>query len=59
MVQKATVFGSPLLAAVSGPTGLAVRVAHQAGLTLVGFARGERLTVYTHVCGAAMDGSRG
>jgi FdhD protein len=48
MVQKATVLGAPLLAAISGPTGLAVRVARQAGLTLVGFARGGRLTVYTH-----------
>jgi FdhD protein/phenylacetyl-CoA:acceptor oxidoreductase accessory protein len=36
------------MAAVSGPTGLAVRIAQQAGLTLVGFARGSRLTVYTH-----------
>jgi FdhD protein len=51
MVQKATVFGAPLMAAVSGPTGLAVRVAHQAGLTLVGFARGSRLTIYTHAGG--------
>jgi len=48
MVQKATVFGAPLLAAISGPTGLAVRVAHQSRLTLVGFARGNRHTVYTH-----------
>jgi FdhD protein len=48
MVQKATVLGAPLLAAVSGPTGLAVRVAQQSGLTLVGFVRGQRLTVYTH-----------
>lgn len=48
MVQKATVFGAPLLAAISGPTGLAVRLAQQAGLTLVGFARPDRLTVYTH-----------
>jgi FdhD protein len=48
MVQKATVLGAPMLAAISGPTGLAVRVAQQAGLTLVGFARGGRLTVYTH-----------
>ena len=47
MVQKATVLGAPILAAISGPTGLAVRVAHQAGLTLVGFARKGRLTVYT------------
>ena len=48
MVQKATVLGAPLLAAISGPTGLAVRVARESGLTLVGFARGGRLTVYTH-----------
>ncbi len=48
MVQKATVLGAPLLAAISGPTGLALRVAEQAGLTLVGYARDDRLTVYTH-----------
>jgi formate dehydrogenase accessory protein FdhD len=48
MVQKAAVLGVPLLAAISGPTGLAVRVAEQSGLTLVGFARRGRLTVYTH-----------
>jgi FdhD protein len=48
MVQKTTLFGAPLMAAVSGPTGLAIRIAQQAGLTLVGFARGNRHTVYTH-----------
>lgn len=48
MAQKATVFGAGVLAAISGPTGLAVRVAQQAGLTLVGFARRGRMTVYTH-----------
>jgi FdhD protein len=48
MVQKTTVLGAPLMAAISGPTGLAVRVAQQSGLTLVGFARGTRHTVYTH-----------
>jgi FdhD protein len=48
MVQKTTVLGAPLMAAISGPTGLAVRVARQAGLTLVGFARGGGHTVYTH-----------
>lgn len=48
MVQKATVLGAPLLAAISGPTGLAVRLAEAAGLTLVGFARKGRLAVYTH-----------
>ena len=48
MVQKAAVFGAPLLAAISGPTGLAVRIAEQSRMTLVGFARGDRLTIYTH-----------
>ena len=48
MVQKAAVFGAPVLAAISGPTGLAVRVAEQSGMTLIGFARGDRLTIYTH-----------
>ena len=48
MVQKAAVLGVPLLAAISGPTGLAVRVAKESGLTLVGFARGTRFTAYTH-----------
>jgi formate dehydrogenase accessory protein FdhD len=48
MAQKATAFGAGLLAAISGPTGLAVRVAQQAGLTLVGLARPGRMTVYTH-----------
>ena len=48
LVQKAAVLGVPLLAAVSAPTALAVRVAHAVGLTLVGFARDERFTVYTH-----------
>ena len=48
MVQKSTVFGTGMLAAISGPTGLAIRVAEQAGLTLVGFVRGSRYTIYTH-----------
>jgi FdhD protein len=48
LVQKAAILGVPLLAAVSAPTALAVRVAHSVGLTLVGFARDERMTVYTH-----------
>jgi formate dehydrogenase accessory protein FdhD len=48
MVQKATVLGATLLAAISGATGLAVRVAEQSGLTLVGFVRADRHTVYTH-----------
>jgi FdhD protein len=47
LVQKAAILGVPLLATVSAPTALAVRVAEAAGLTLAGFARDQRLTVYT------------
>ncbi|MCX7088485.1 MAG: formate dehydrogenase accessory sulfurtransferase FdhD [Methylococcales bacterium] len=48
MVQKATAVGITLLAAISAPTGLAIRLAEQSGLTLIGFARDERYVVYTH-----------
>jgi FdhD protein len=46
MVQKAATLGIPLLAAISAPTGLAIRLAHDCGLTLIGFARGGSHVVY-------------
>lgn len=48
MVYKTASAGVGLLAAVSAPTGLAVRTAESAGLVLAGFVRGDRATVYTH-----------
>jgi formate dehydrogenase accessory protein FdhD len=48
LVQKAAVFGVPLLAAVSRPTGLAIRMANIAGICLVGLLRGDSANVYTH-----------
>lgn len=48
MVQKAALAGAPLLAAVSAPTGLAIRTAEAAGLTLLGFTRGDDCVVYSH-----------
>jgi FdhD protein len=48
MVYKAASAGVGLLAAVSAPTGLAVRTAEAAGLVLAGFVRGDRATVYSH-----------
>lgn len=47
MVQKAAILGSPLLAAISAPTALAIRTAEDAGLTLVGIARGNDFEVFT------------
>jgi FdhD protein len=46
MVQKAAMAGIGLIAAVSAPTALAVRIAGESGVTLAGFVRGERCVVY-------------
>lgn len=48
IVQKAAAVGIAVVAAVSAATGMAVRVAEESGVTLVGFVRGERHCVYTH-----------
>ena len=47
LAQKAILAGIPLLAAVSAPSSLAVDLAEQAGLTLVGFLRGPSMNIYT------------
>jgi FdhD protein len=46
IVQKALVAGVPLLASVSAPSSLAVQLARELGLTLVGFLRGRRFIIY-------------
>jgi FdhD protein len=48
LVQKTASVGITLLAAISAPTGLAIRLADEAGLTLIGFARDDQHVVYTH-----------
>ena len=47
LTQKAVMAGIPLLVSVSAPTSLAVELAAEAGLTLVGFTRPPRMTVYS------------
>lgn len=48
LVQKAVSAGVRLLAAVSRPTGLAIRLAEASGLTLVALLRGNTANVYAH-----------
>ncbi|WP_298259091.1 formate dehydrogenase accessory sulfurtransferase FdhD [Bradyrhizobium sp.] len=48
MVQKTAALGASVMVAVSAPTALAVRMADQAGITLVAVARSDGFEIFTH-----------
>ncbi|CAN5123919.1 formate dehydrogenase accessory sulfurtransferase FdhD [soil metagenome] len=47
LVQKASMAGIPILSAVSAPSSLAIDLAREVGLTIVGFLRGSSMVVYS------------
>jgi FdhD protein len=48
IVQKAFLAGIPIVASVSAPSSLAIDLADEVGITLVGFLRGDSYNIYTH-----------
>jgi FdhD protein len=48
IVQKAWLAGIPVVAAISAPTSLAIELAEEAGVTLLGFVRERSLNIYAH-----------
>jgi len=48
MVQKAALAGFGTIVAVSAPSSLAVQLAHEVGIAVLGFTRDGRTTVYSH-----------
>jgi len=47
IIQKALTAGFPVVASISAPSSLAVELAREFGLTLVGFLRGKRFVIYS------------
>jgi FdhD protein len=48
MIRKAAIMQAPVIASLTSPTERAVILAKEAGITLVGYARGNHLTAYTY-----------
>ncbi|HYR87237.1 MAG TPA: formate dehydrogenase accessory sulfurtransferase FdhD [Terriglobia bacterium] len=59
IAQKALVAGIPIVASISAPSSLAVQLAGDFGMTLIGFLRGPSMNIYTHAERVVRDESGG
>lgn len=48
IIHKVLTGNIPIIISRSAPTDCAIKLAHQKGITLIGFARGTRMNIYTH-----------
>jgi len=48
MAAKAAALGIPVIASRTSPTDMAIRICQEAGITLIGYLRGGKFTVYAH-----------
>ncbi|SON54501.1 formate dehydrogenase accessory protein [Hartmannibacter diazotrophicus] len=57
LIQKTAKLGASILVAVSAPTSFALKLAEEAGITLVAVARGDSFEVFTHPHRILLDGA--
>ena len=59
LVAKASLLGIEVVASRTSPTDMAVRMAEEAGITLIGYVKADRFKVYTHPEGLAVASQKG
>jgi FdhD protein len=48
IVSRCLQWDIPIIASKAAPTDLSVQIAEEAGITLIGFVRGDNMNIYTH-----------
>lgn len=59
LVAKAALLGIEVVASRTSPTDMALRMADEAGITLIGYVKSDRFKVYTHPAGLSVASLKG